>query len=205
MINIKGTEFELDLYTAVVQTPLKSMIFPIEDRGTVKTVSYTELDGKTLNNPSLTSRFIGKTFDADINTYYHSDKEASMCLAENIIWKNKPDWFTEEFVDRLKSDVESRNLRVQKNSLPIFFIVSRKINAIWGIHRDSIPLRIHHAIKSSGYSIRFFNDNREIEEIIHFKENESYLLNVTRLHNVYSDDDSLRVHIVIDCEKNNEF
>ena len=121
-----GSDFEKDLAESVLLTPLRSMIFPIDDRGGIKTVSYTELEDNYLQKPVHSSKFVGLTFDAHVNTYFHSDNAAGMCVVECIEWKNKPLWFNRRLTDQLIEDANSKNLRVQNNSLPIFFIVSRK-------------------------------------------------------------------------------
>ncbi len=185
--------FELDLAEATLLTPLRGMIFPLDNRGGPTTASYTTDYGTCLVKPVFSNKFSGKTFTADINTY------SSMCIVENVQWIDKPSWVSAELIEELHKDADSRGLFVQENSMPIFLISSCKAAAIWSIHRDSIPFRIHHAVKSKGCSMIFFDDDKVKTESVEFQENEAYVLPVSKYHTVYCKNDDLRVHIVVDC------
>jgi hypothetical protein len=199
---LNGSRFEKDLNSSVLLTPLHAMIFPISDtRGTIKSVSYTSKADNYLNNATSSANYLGDTFNCEINTYYHDDGVASMALAEDVQWKNKPEWFNDSLINNLILDAEDKGLSLIENYLPIFFIVSRKKDAIWGPHRDTIPYRIHHAVRSKGCCIKFYNDDFSLNEIINFEEGKSYLLQVNKLHNVFCENDDLRIHIVLDCKK----
>lgn len=191
----ESPEFLTDLSNITNFTPLNGVIFPVLtiDSHKVKTASYNV--GSVLVKPE-TKKFVGSTFTADVNTYFHSNG-SSICFVENIEWIDQPTWLNEDLATQVIDDAVNRGLTMKESYCPIFMIVSNRKTTLWGTHRDGDLYRIHHVLTSGDSRIVFYKDNTEVE--YKYESGHSYVFDVSVPHNVFSYDDALRLNIVIDC------
>lgn len=185
-----------DLHSVVNLTPLNGVVFPVMVMPEFKSRTTEYSRGQVLEIPRVSNAFEGHTFSAVINTYFH-EGGSSICLVENVMWRNQPGWFP-KCVGDVVQDAADRNLTLRPSHCPIFLVVSARATKLWGTHRDGNLIRVHHVLTSSDCSIQFFKGETVVSET-KFVANNSYEFDVSIPHNVVANDDQLRVNIVMDC------